>query len=126
MNISKNIFRLAVAASVLGLAAPALAQEVKLGFLADLTGPIAGFAPSMVDAGNLAIQTVNDQGGILDGQTLTSAVADTLCDGSGGGPGGDRMVNSENVTAIFGAYCSGPTISAANTAAIPGNVVMIS
>lgn len=126
MNISKNILGLAVAASVLGLAVPALAQEVKLGFIGDLTGPIAGFAPGMVDAGNLAIQTVNDQGGTLDGQTLTSVVADTACDGTAGGPAGDRMVNSENVVAIFGSYCSGPTISAANTAAIPGNVVMIS
>ena len=126
MKNLRNTISLAVAAGVLLAAAPAVAQEVKLGFLADLTGPIAGFAPGMVDAGNLAIANVNDQGGILDGQTLTSVVADTVCDGSGGGPGGDRMVNSENVVAIFGAYCSGPTISAANTAAIPGNVVMIS
>jgi branched-chain amino acid transport system substrate-binding protein len=53
-------------------------------------------------------------------------IADTTCDGAAGGPAGDRMVNTEQVVAIFGAYCSGPTISAANTAAIPGNVVMIS
>jgi len=121
-----NLLKLAVAASVLSLAAPALAEDVKLGFIGDLTGPIAGFAPGMVDAGNLAITTVNDQGGVLGGSNLTSVVADTGCDGSLGGPAGDRMVNSENVTAIFGSYCSGPTISAANTAAIPGNVVMIS
>jgi len=125
MNKSTKILGLSAAVALL-LAAPAMAQDVKLGFLADLTGPIAGFAPGMVDAGNLAIKNVNDQGGILGGKTLTSVVADTLCDGSGGGPGGDRMVNTEQVTAIFGAYCSGPTISAANTAAIPGNVVMIS
>ena len=125
MTKSTKILGLSAAVALL-FAAPAMAQEVKLGFLADLTGPIAGFAPGMVEAGNLAIANVNDQGGILGGQTLTSVVADTLCDGSGGGPGGDRMVNTENVTAIFGAYCSGPTISAANTAAIPGNVVMIS
>lgn len=126
MNRLRNKISLAVAAGVLLAAAPAVAQEVKLGFLADLTGPIAGFAPGMVDAGNVAVSNINEQGGILDGQTLTSVVADTTCDGSGGGPAGDRMVNSENVVAIFGAYCSGPTISAANTAAIPGNVVMIS
>lgn len=117
---------LAVAGVVLMAAAPAVAQEVKLGFIGDLTGPIAGFAPGMVDAGNLAIQTVNDQGGVVGGQNLTSVVADTACDGTAGGPAGDRMVNTEQVVAIFGSYCSGPTISAANTAAIPGNVVMIS
>ena len=121
-----NLLRLAAAASVLCLAAPALAEDVKLGFIGDLTGPIAGFAPGMVAAGNLVIETVNSQGGVLGGQNLTSVVADTACDGTAGGPAGDRMVNSENVTAIFGSYCSGPTISAANTAAIPGSVVMIS
>lgn len=121
-----NLLRLAAAASVLCIAAPALAEDVKLGFIGDLTGPIAGFAPGMVAAGNLAIETVNSQGGVLGGSNLTSVVADTGCDGTAGGPAGDRMVNSENVTAIFGSYCSGPTISAANTAAIPGNVVMIS
>jgi branched-chain amino acid transport system substrate-binding protein len=124
MHKSTKILGLSAAAALL-LAAPAMAQDVKLGFLADLTGPIAGFAPGMVDAGNLAIKTVNDNGGVLGGRNLSSVVADTLCDASGGGPGGDRMVNTEQVTAIFGAYCSGPVIAAANGAAIPGNVVMI-
>jgi branched-chain amino acid transport system substrate-binding protein len=126
MKHSKTILRLAVAASVLGLAVPALADDVKLGFLADVTGPIAGFAPGMVQAANIALDNVNAQGGILDGQKIVSVVADTGCSGDLGGPGGDRLVNTEKVTAIFGAYCSGPTISAANGAAIPGNVVMLS
>jgi branched-chain amino acid transport system substrate-binding protein len=124
MHKSTKILGLSAAAALL-LAAPAMAQDVKIGILADLTGPIAGFAPGIVDAGNLAIKNVNDQGGVLGGRTVTSVVADTLCDGSGGGPGGDRMVNTEQVTAIMGAFCSGPVIAAANTAAIPGNVVMI-
>jgi len=125
MNKSTKILGLSAAVALL-FAAPAMAADVKLGFLADLTGPIAGFAPGMVDSGNLAVKNVNDQGGILGGGVLSSVVADTLCDASGGGPGGDRVVNSEQVVAIFGAYCSGPTIAAANGAAIPGNVVMIS
>jgi branched-chain amino acid transport system substrate-binding protein len=36
------------------------------------------------------------------------------------------MVNSENVTAIVGALCTGATIAAANNAAIPGGVLMVS
>ena len=53
-NLKKTL-TLAVAASALVVAAPAIAQEVKIGFLADVTSPIAGFAPGMVDAGKLAI-----------------------------------------------------------------------
>ena len=124
MTKSTTLLSLSAAAALL-IAAPAMAQDVKLGFLADLTGPIAGFAPGMVDTGNIAIKNINDQGGILAGQNLTSVVADTACDGGQGGPAGDRMVNSENVTAIFGAFCSGPVISSATTAGIPGNVLQI-
>ena len=118
MKKTTKLLGLSAAAALL-ISAPAMAQDVKLGFLADLTGPIAGFAPGMVDTGNIAIKNVNDQGGILAGQNLVSVVADTTCDGGAGGPAGDRMVNTENVTAIFGAYCSGPVISAATTAAGP-------
>ena len=106
----KKTLTLAAAASAMMIAAPALAQEAKIGFLADVSGPIAGFAPGMVDAGNLAIANVNDQGGLLDGQTLTSVLADSACDGGAAGPAADRLVNAENVIAIFGGYCSGATI----------------
>lgn len=122
----KNTLTLAVAATALLAAAPAMSQEAKIGFLADVTGPIAGFAPGMVDAGNLAIANINEQGGLLDGQDLTSVVADSACDGGAAGPAADRLVNSENVIAIFGGYCSGSTIAGADGSAIPGNVVMIS
>ena len=118
---------IAVAGCAILAAAPSMAQEVKLGFLADVTGPIAGFAPGMVDAGNLAIANVNEQGGVLGGQQLTSVLADTGCgDSALVGPAADRLVNTENVVAIFGGYCSGSTIGGANGSAIPGNVVMIS
>lgn len=119
-------FALTAAAAVVLAAAPALAEDVKIGFLADVTGPIAGFAPGMVQAGNIVVDEVNAQGGILGGQKLVSVMADTGCSGDLGGPGADRLVNTEKVTAIFGAYCSGPTIAGANGAAIAGNVVMIS
>ncbi|WP_210338902.1 ABC transporter substrate-binding protein [Devosia sp. WQ 349K1] len=122
----KKSLSLAVAAATLLAAAPVLADDVKIGFLADITGPIAGFAPGMVDAANLAITNVNDQGGILGGDTLVSVLADSACDGGAAGPAADRLVNAENVVAIFGGFCSGATIAGANGSAIPGNVVMIS
>lgn len=122
----KNTLVLAVAASALAIAAPAMAQDVKIGFLADVTGPIAGFAGGMVTAGNLVVDEVNAQGGILGGQKLVSVMADGACSADTAGPAADRLVNSEHVTAIFGSYCTGATLAALNTAALPGNVVMIS
>ncbi|MEO6396109.1 MAG: ABC transporter substrate-binding protein [Devosia sp.] len=123
MKQSTSILGIAVVAAL--FAAPVAAEDVKLGFAADLTGGIAAFAPGMVAAGQLAVDQVNAQGGILDGQKLVSVTADTTCS-TDPAPGADRLVNSEKVTAIFGAYCTPAVVTTATTAAIPGNVVMIS
>jgi len=83
MKKSTKLLGLSAAAALL-ISAPAMAQDIKIGFVADLTGPIAGFAPGMVDTGNIALKNINDQGGILAGQNLVSVVADTGCDGGAG------------------------------------------
>jgi branched-chain amino acid transport system substrate-binding protein len=126
VNVNKKLLGLAVAASVLGLAAPALAQDVKLGILGDLTGPIESLAPPIVAGAQLAFDNVNAQGGILDGGQIVSVTGDSACDPSVAGPAADKLVNTDQVTAIVGAFCTGATIGAATTAGIPGGVVMIS
>lgn len=124
--MNKKLLGLAVAASVLGLAAPALAQDVKLGILGDLTGPIESLAPPIVAGAQLAFDHVNAQGGILDGGQIVSVTGDSACDPSVAGPAADKLVNTDQVTAMVGAFCTGATIGAATTAGIPGGVVMIS
>ncbi|MGV3491589.1 MAG: ABC transporter substrate-binding protein, partial [Devosia sp.] len=120
-----SILGLAAAATVLGLAAPAFAQEVKLGILGDLTGPIESLAPPIVAGAQLAFDHVNAQGGLLGGQIVT-ITGDSACDPSVAGPAADKLVNTDQVTAIVGAFCTGASIGAATTAGIPGGVVMIS
>ncbi|WP_196260710.1 ABC transporter substrate-binding protein [Pelagibacterium limicola] len=126
MHQFKKALTLAVATSVLGAAVPALAQDAKIGLLMDLTGPIESLAPPILAGAELAIAHVNEQGGILGGQTLGTAIGDSACDATTSSGSADRLVNTEQVTAIVGALCSGATIGGANAAAIPGNVVMIS
>lgn len=126
MRLNKSLLCAAVAVTALSSAAPAMAQDVKLGFLADVSGPIAGFAGPMVDSANLAIDHVNAQGGILDGGTLSSVIGDSACSADAAAPAADRLVNSEQVTAIFGGMCTDGTVVGATTAAIAGNVVMVS
>lgn len=117
---------LTLAAAVLAGVAPALAEDVKLGFLGGFTGPIESLTPPIFDAAKLAVSEVNAQGGILGG-SLSIVSADTTCaDATAAANAADKEVNTDHVTAIVGALCSGATISAANNAAIPGNVVMIS
>jgi branched-chain amino acid transport system substrate-binding protein len=114
-----------VAASVLGFAVPALADDVKLGILGDLTGPIESLAPPIVAGAQLAFDQVNAQGGLLDGKIVVST-GDSACDPSVAGPAADKLVNTDQVTAIVGAFCTGATIGAATSAGIPGGVVQIS
>jgi branched-chain amino acid transport system substrate-binding protein len=126
MNNLKKILGLAVAASVLGAAVPALAEDVRLGILGDLTGPIESLAPPIVAGAQLAFDHVNAQGGILGGGKIVSVTGDSACDPSVAGPAADKLVNTDQVTAMVGAFCTGATIGAATTAGIPGGVVMIS
>lgn len=125
MKISSKILGLTVAATVLGLAVPALAEDVKLGILGDLTGPIESLAPPIVAGAQLAFDQVNAQGGLLGGQIVT-ITGDSACDPSVAGPAADKLVNTDQVTAMVGAFCTGATIGAATAAGIPGGVVQIS
>lgn len=114
------------AATALSVAAPAFAEDVTVGILGDLTGPIEDLAPPIVAGAQLAFDHVNAQGGILGGGTLTTVVGDSACDPSVAGPAADKLVNSDNVTAMVGAFCTGATVGAATAASIPGNMVQIS
>lgn len=119
---------LAVAIATSSLAFTGMAQaEVKVGFLGGFTGGIESLTPPIFDGAQLAVQQVNEQGGILGGQELVMPTGDTTCsDASAASNAADRMVNTEQVTAIVGALCTGATIAAANNAAIPGDVLMVS
>ena len=124
--MKKRVLAMAVAASSLAFVGAAQA-EVKIGFLGGFTGPIESLTPPIFDGAQLAVQQINEQGGILGGQTLSMPSADTTCsDASAASNAADRMVNTEEVTAIVGALCTGATIAAANNAGIPGGVVMVS
>ncbi|MGP5310455.1 ABC transporter substrate-binding protein [Vreelandella alkaliphila] len=124
--INKRTLATAVAASSLALAGMAQA-EVKVGFLGGFTGGIESLTPPIFAGAQLAVAQINEQGGILGGQTLEMPSGDTTCsDASAASNAADRMVNSEQVTAIVGALCTGATIAAANNAAIPGGVLMVS
>jgi len=126
MKISfKKTLLAAVAAAA--LLTPAIAQaQVKIGFLGGFTGPIESLMPPISDGAKLAITQVNAQGGTSQGKIIY-VTADTSCaDSTKAANAADRLVNTEKVTAIVGAQCSGATIASANNAAIPAGVTMIS
>ena len=105
----------------------AAVADVKIGFLGGFTGPIESLVPPMYEAAKLAVKHVNEQGGVLGGQNLAIPSGDTTCaDATAAANAADRLVNAEKVLGVVGPLCSGATISAANNAAIPGGVVVVS
>ena len=116
MRHLKTILASAVAAAALSAAVPALAADVKVGILGDITGPIEALAPPIVAGAQLAFDEVNAQGGILGGGKIIVSTGDSACDPSVAGPAADKLVNTDKVTGIVGAFCTGATIGAATAA----------
>ena len=122
----KSILAMASAAALLA-AAPALAQEVKLGVLLGFTGPLESLAPDIASGAELAASEVSDSGELLDGSTVTAVRGDSTCiDAGAATASAERLITADNVNAIVGAMCSGATTAALQNAALPNGVVMIS
>ena len=114
-------------AATTALNAASHSGAIKLGFLGGITGPIESLMPPIQAGAQLAVDEVNGAGGVGEGQMIELVVGDTTCvDATAAANAADRMVNVDEVTAIVGAMCSGATISAANNAAVPAGVVMVS
>ncbi|MDJ0881609.1 MAG: ABC transporter substrate-binding protein [Gammaproteobacteria bacterium] len=103
------------------------AADPKIAFLGGFTGPLESLTPPIYAGVKLAVDQVNAQGGVLKGSKIELLKGDSTCaDATAASNVADRMVNSEKVSAIVGPMCSGATIAAANNAAIPGGVPLIS
>ena len=116
------------AAASIAAAVPAQAadDEVKIGLLFDVTGPVANFVPPMLDAAKLAVDQVNAQGGILGGKKLVTVVADTQGSPQVAVDAANKLVNAEKVAAVIGALLSGTTLASAQSVIVPAGVVQIS
>ena len=114
---------LLVAAAAMAMAlAPACGEEsdeqegdeLKIGFLGDFTGPLAEFGPALQMAVELAIQHVNDAGGV-NGRNVVLVTGDTQVDTNIGVEEARRLVEVEGVHAIVGPLSSSVTIAVAES-----------
>ena len=119
-------FSVALLISLPLLAGAARAQEeVKLGALMDVTGPIANFMPALLAAQQLAVDEVNANGGILGGKKLRLVVVDTQGTEQGAVDAARKLTSVENVPIIVGPLLSGTVISAAGSVTIAAGVPLI-
>ncbi len=125
---SQAFLTLALVTALLVGALPALAQQapVRIGGLFPMTGDLSAFGEPFYNSALLAVEQINQQGGILGGRVLELVLADTQTNPTQGVAAAQRLVNVERVPAIIGAASSGVTIPVATSVAIPNRVVMIS
>ncbi len=71
-----------------------------------VTGPIAQLVPPILRASQLAVEQINEQGGILGGRRLTLISADSQCNAPGGNDAANKLINVDQVVAIVGGLCS--------------------
>ena len=103
----------------------ASAQDVRLGALLEITGPVASAVPPIQKAAELAIQHINDQGGLL-GRRAALALVDGQGTPQGAVDAASRLVNIEQVPVVVGPLMSGSLIAAANSVTAAARVTMIS
>ena len=84
--------------------------EFTLGFLADYSGAIAEFGPAIETGVRLAVQHVNDAGGVL-GRPVRLVVGDTQLDSTAAIEEARRLIEIEGVDGIVGPLASGVTLA---------------
>ena len=128
-DFSRFVGRLACAGAFafgLLLAAPATAEDVKIGILFDVTGPETDSVPPALNAVKLAVDEINANGGILKGQKLQTIVGDSQGTPQGSIDAATKLVKVDNVAAIVGALLSDSTMAAAHGVTVPNGVLLVS
>ncbi len=120
--------KLFLAASTLALTAGVVsAEDVKLGTLLGITGPIESISPNMFTAADMAIKEVNDSGKAANGWVFQNVRADSTCiDAAAASAAAERLVTVEGVKGIIGGDCSGVTRAVLTNVAMPNGIVMVS
>lgn len=117
---------IAAAAGTFAMHTAAAADDITVGSAAAVTGPIAELVVDIVAARNLAASHVNEQGGLLDGDTYRLVPGDSQCDPKAAVDTGTKLVNIEQAVMVIGPNCSGATNGMAQSVTIPAGVVMLS
>jgi len=87
-------------------------EPIKIGFIGPLTGPLAVFGEDMRGGVEVAIEEINDNGGI-NNRPLEVIYEDDACDSKNTVTAFSKLVNIDKVEAIIGPLCSGTVLSVA-------------
>ena len=101
------------------------AESARIGTLLDATGDLAVYGPPIQKAVDLAVQIVNDAGGV-NGAPLEVVHRDSGTSEQIATDAASALVNVDGVGGIVGSLSSGVTLAVAQSQTIPGGAVLIS
>jgi branched-chain amino acid transport system substrate-binding protein len=82
---------------------------IKIGMIVPTSGSSAPTGNSMANGAQLAVDEINEAGGVLDGRMLELEIADGACDAQQAVASANKLVSSGVVVSV-GGYCSGATL----------------
>ncbi len=100
-------------------------EQLKIGFLADFSGPLAEFGPVIQTGVDLAIKHINAVGGV-NGQNVIVVTGDTRVDPTQAVEEARRLIEVEGVHAIVGPLSSTATLAVAESVAAGAGIPVIS
>lgn len=98
-------------------------EPIKIGFIGPLTGEAANIGQNVKSAVEIAVQEVNNAGGI-NGRQLEVIYEDGQCSGKESINAFNKLVNVDRVAVIFGGACSSETMSFVSAAEEMKKVVL--
>ena len=108
MKLSTGIFgKTLIAASTLAAALTVQAETLKIGVAGPVTGPVAQYGDMQKIGAMMAIDKINEAGGI-NGMTLEGVIYDDACDPKQAVAVANRIVNDE-IRHVIGHLCSSST-----------------
>ena len=100
-------------------------EQLKIGYLADFSGPLAEYGADIETGVQLAIKHINEAGGV-NGQDVVYVTGDTRVDPTQSVEEARRLVDVEGVHAIVGPLSSTATLAVADSVTGPGGIPHIS
>jgi branched-chain amino acid transport system substrate-binding protein len=101
------------------------ATPLKIGQLNSFTGDLSDFGAAHRDAAQLAIDHINQAGGVM-GRLVTIVARDTATNPVQGVDAARALVDVDDVVAVVGALSSGVTIAVAQSVTVPDGILQIS
>ena len=123
--IGISMSALIVGSVVFAACAAPTEESLKIGYLADFSGPLAEFGPEIQKGVQLAVDHVNEGGGVF-GRDVEITVGDTALDQAQALQEARRLIEIEGVHAIVGPLASGITLSVVESVAGSAGIPVIS